>query len=133
MPERYEPNYKDITMEPNTMTKYGFTSRELVAAEEVAQKDIAEYPEWLLAIILYSVRGKVNVQNSRTELEALGFKILREFDDLFYATEPPEGWTKSTSGYWTTVLDSEGREIIKQFYKGTLYDRRAHLDILEVE
>ena len=129
--ERYEPNYPDINVVSNELTPTGFTSRELVIKEEQAQKDIAEYPEWLLAIKANSINGKVNRgQDSKIELESLGFEILRKFDDLFYLTIPPNGWEKKTKGYWTTITDCNGNEIISQFHKGAIYDRDAFLNII---
>ena len=129
-----EPNNLDVNLISYGLTSSGFTSQELVIKGERAQKDISEYPEWLLAIKVNSIRGKsirgnMNEQDSKSELEGLGFEILREFDDLFYVTIPPKGWQKKTEGYWTTIIDCDGNEVISQFHKGTIYDRDAFLNI----
>jgi hypothetical protein len=66
----------------------------------------------------------------RESLEKLGFKVVGEHDDLFYEVVPPAGWTKTTSGYWTTVCDAAGTKRISQFFKGASYDREAFVNIM---
>ena len=48
-----------------------------------------------------------------------------------HTVRQPKGWTKSTVGMWTTVLDDKGNLILTQFYKGSLYDQRAFVDIVK--
>lgn len=67
--------------------------------------------------------------DSRPELETLGFKVIGEADDLFYRVQAPEGWDKSTQGYWTTVIDAKGQKRMTQFHKGAFYDRDAFLNV----
>jgi len=53
--------------------------------------------------------------DSRDGLEALGFVIQGE-TPLFYKVSPPEGFTKSTDGYWTSIFDATDKRVIMQFY-----------------
>jgi hypothetical protein len=128
---KYKPNYPDTDKVPDTLTQTGRTSRQCVVIEESAQRAVAESPEWLLARKLNSVRGEYSRGDSRKELETLGFDVLGDADDLFYKVQPPKGWNKSTQGYWTSVIDVDGKERISQFYKGAFYDRDAFLNILK--
>ena len=126
----YTPNYPDTTKVSNGMTATGFTSRECVEIEEAVQKKVADSPEWLLAKKVNSVSGKMmHHHDSSLELEALGFKMLGEYDELFYRVQPPEGWIKTTHGYWTKIVDENGIGIISQFHKGAFYDHDAFLNI----
>lgn len=123
--EKYVPNYPDLDEVSDGMTLTGKTSKEHASIEEAAQRAAAENPEWLLARTSKSAQK----EDSRPELEALGFEILDEHDDLFYKVKPPEGWDKSTQGFHTTVVDKQGRTHITQFFKGAFYDRDAFLNI----
>lgn len=125
----YTPNYPDTTKVSNNMMPLGLTSRECVEIEEAVQKTVADSPEWLLAKKVNLVRGKRVHHDSRLELETLGFKILGEYDELFYMVQPPEGWIKTTYGYWTKIVDDKGNEIISQFHKGAFYDHDAFLNV----
>lgn len=98
------------------------------ALKNMARTRKTEIANWLLARKINSVRGDHSGGDSRSELEALGFKVL-DSDDMFYKVEPPQGWRKSKEGYWTTVRDSSGKERLNQFYKSALYDREAFLNI----
>ena len=126
---KYKPRYEDLSKVPDTQTLTGRTSRELIRIEESAQKAVAENPTWLLARKTNSVRGEYVRGDSKPELERLGFEVLNEADDIFYSVKAPEGWGKSTSGLWTTVIDGAGEERITQFFKGAIYDRSAFLNI----
>ena len=53
--------------------------------------------------------------DSREGLETLGFFIQGE-TPLFYKVSPPEGFTKSTDGYWTSIFDATEKRVIMQFY-----------------
>ena len=96
--------------------------------EEISQRIVAENQNWLLA---KKMNGVAEGLTAKDILEQMGFKILGEYDNLFFEVSPPEGWTKETLGYWTTVRDYDENERIVQFFKGTLYDRRAFLNITE--
>lgn len=102
----------------------GRSPKDNLSIEEAAQRRVAESETWLLAR-----KHNMEIGNTKADLEALGFTVLGEADDLFYNVQPPEGWTKETSGYWTTVKDATGKERISQFFKGALYDRDAFLSI----
>ena len=128
---KYTPNYPDTGTVSNNVMPLGFTSRECVEIEEAVQKEVADHPEWLLAKKINPVRGKRPHKDSRSELKTLGFKILGEYDELFFRVQPPEGWTKTTHGYWTKIMDARGNEIISQFHKGAFYDHDAFLSIVK--
>lgn len=123
----YKPTC-DVRSVPDSITPMGRTSRELITIQEDEQKRIAENSTWLLA-------RRINMGgDSRRSLEKMGFNVATSpssMDALFYETQPPKGWTKTTSGYWTTVRDKNGNERISQFYKGAIYDRDAFLNIVE--
>lgn len=121
----YKPTC-DVRFVPENTTPRGLSSRVLVTIQEEEQKRIAENSTWLLA-------RRVNMAgDSRKSLEKLGFSVATSpssMDTLFYEAQPPKGWTKSTSGYWTTIRDKKGNERISQFYKGAIYDQDAFLNI----
>ncbi|MBD3210057.1 hypothetical protein GF318_01625 [Candidatus Micrarchaeota archaeon] len=118
---RYIPNCADPSKTPNWMTPSGKTLRQSIIIEETAQRAIAENPRWLIA------RKTESGRDSRKKLEALGFKVLSEYCELFYRVRQPRGWDKSTRGFWTSITDSEGKEVIVQYFQGPLENRKAHL------
>lgn len=120
--EKYKPNYPDTSKESDVVNISGKSPKQNISIEEAAQRAVAESETWLLA-------RKNRGQDSRPALEALGFTILGEVDDLFYQVQSPAGWSKTTEGYWTTVKDAQGNERISQFFKGAWYDRHADLSV----
>ena len=128
----YKPNYTEevIGKQSNKANLSGQSPQFILTGEESAQRAVAENEKWLLA-------RKMNRMASRDGravkdiLEKMGFKVLSEHDDLFFEVQPPEGWTKETEGYWTTVKDKDGKERISQFFKGAFYDRDAFLNVSE--
>lgn len=63
-------------------------------------------------------------------LEAWGVKKLDTHDDLFFNCILPEGWTKEAlNHYWSYLNDEKGRRRATIFYKGVIYDRRAHFHV----
>jgi hypothetical protein len=127
----YKPNYtkEDIRKSSTITNASGQSPQFILTGEECSQRAIAESETWLLAKKMNRIS-----QDNRTvkdTLEALGFTVLGETDDLFFQVQPPEGWTKETQGYWTTVKDQNGNERITQFFKGAFYDRDAFLNIQE--
>lgn len=66
-------------------------------------------------------------KDTKEPLEALGFTIIRQIDDLMYEVTPPDKWTYEESGYWTDFKDASGTTRIRMFYKGDRYDRDAFL------
>jgi len=120
----YKPGYdekaiKESSKVPNISGK---SPQENLHIEEANQRAVAESQNWLLA------REHNGVGDSRQDLQDLGFAILGE-EDLFYKINPPAGWTKETSGFWTSVKDASGTERISHFFKGAWYDTRAFLNI----
>lgn len=101
--------------------------------EEIRQRDLGiEGPLWFLARRLNEIKGRYYGIDSRPVLEAFGFKVLglKDADDLFYDARPPEGWAKATKGDWTSITDEQGRERIRQLYKGMFpKTRTAFLNI----
>lgn len=129
MDDRYTPNYPDPEVESDKPNVSGMSPRANVEIEEAARRRVAEDPEWSLARKLNSAGGKYVRGDSRAVLEALGFEVLSEEGNLFYLVRPPEGWTKTTQGYWTSVKDKDGKERMTMFYKGAWYDQDAFLNI----
>jgi hypothetical protein len=114
---------------PDTPTPTGYTSRQLVIREDLAQQRVAENPEWLLARRVNYAAGKYQQTDSRPFLQSMGIEVDGAHNDLFYKTKPPEGWTKETEGYWTYVRDNAGNQRLTQFYKGAHYDRDAFINV----
>jgi len=105
------------------MAANGRTVSDNIAIENRNQLEVATKKEWLIAC-------KVNGGgNSKELLEALGFKIVKQYDDLFFEVTPPLGWTKETQGFWTYIKDQDGKEVASQFFKGASYDRNAFINI----
>ena len=123
----YKPNYdEDAISKASTVENLsGRSPQAIVTGEEAAQRAVAESEKWLIARKENAWDSKMSVKE---RLEEMGFVVLEEHDDLFYSVQPPEGWTKETQGYWTTVKDQEGNERISQFFKGAFYDRDAFLN-----
>jgi hypothetical protein len=116
------PDLDSLSEAPNVS---GASPRQIAFGEDAAQRAVAENPTWLLARQVNNPeRG-----DSLDSLEQLGFTIRGTHDNLFYEVTPPEGWTKSTEGYWTTIFDGAGAERMTQFFKGAFYDQRAFLNI----
>lgn len=126
----YKPNYtkSDIGMESTTANVSGCSPQANLLVEENAQRVVAENQTWLIAKKENHLSRSTNP--IKEKLEQMGFVVLREHDDLFYAVQPPEGWNKETEGYWTIIKDQEGNKRIQQFYKGAFYDRDAFVNFL---
>jgi hypothetical protein len=122
----YKPNAKPEDS-LDEMTPTGWRTRDLVCLEESAQEHVAMADNWRLAVALEYRSGK----DSKPVLESLGFQILDKIA-LFYEVIPPQGWTKSTEGYWTTVKDETDHTRFMQFYKAAIYDNDAFLSILDL-
>ena len=131
----YKPNYDNnaISKESTKVNLSGQSPRTCVAIEERAQRLVAEDPTWLMAKKIISLYGKHVCVDSRVTLEGVGFTEMAPRDDLFYSAMPPEGWTKETEGYWTTIYDNNHVEHMSQFFKGAFYDMHAELFILEIK
>ncbi|MFC1753398.1 hypothetical protein ACFL96_08400 [Thermoproteota archaeon] len=70
-------------------------------------------------------RPREIIPDSRYELEAMGFEILKQADRYMYSVKAPEGWKMEPTpgydhGYFSSVYDDQGVERISQFRK--LYD-----------
>ena len=74
----------------------------------------------------WSIAKNADYGDSRKGLEALGFSILKE-SKLFYSVNPPEGFTKSTEGDWTSVFDAAGKKVLMSFYKSNPWDADAYM------
>ncbi len=96
-------------------------------SSSIAVKTIGENLEWLLAQKINYVRETYSGDDSRRELELLGFAVLCKADNLFYKVQPPEGWDRYKEGYWTYIIDTERVKRIAQFYKF----KTAFLNILK--
>ena len=128
----YKPNYteEDIHKSSTRANVSGQSPQFILIGEESAQRAVAENEKWLLARKMNRIASR-DRRAVKDILEEMGFKVLSEQDDLFFEVQPPEGWTKETQGYWTTVKDQDGKERISQFFKGAFYDRDAFLNVME--
>ncbi len=129
---KYKPGYtkEDIRKADTKVNMSGRSPQKCLSIEESAQRAVAENETWLLARKMNRTDSK-DSRSVKDILEAMGFAVLGEHDDLFFEVQPPEGWTKETEGYWTTVMDQNGKERISQFFKGAFYDRDAFLNVSE--
>lgn len=105
-------------------------SRLLLSIEEAHQKAVATRPEWRIARQENAYNQALSVED---KLELIGFTDIQVSDHLFFICKPPAGWTRNTEGYWTTIKDDKGRDRISMFYKGAIYDQRAHVNFLAFE
>lgn len=130
----YKPNYDNsaISKESTEVNISGLSPRSCVMIEEHAQRLVAEDPTWLMAKKIINLRGRCVHVDSKVELEGVGFTELKPRDSLFYSATPPDGWTKETEGYWTTIYDNNRVKRMLQFFKGAFYDMHAELSILEI-
>jgi hypothetical protein len=114
-------------LESNRINASGLSGRDNVIIENAVQQQVAVSEDWLIA---RRVNGHfMNTNNSETGLKFLGFTGIKEDrDPLFYRVTPPKGWTRQTSGYWTTVYDEKGVERMTMFYKGAWYDQDAFVN-----
>lgn len=72
------------------------------------------------------ISAKNNKEFTKQQYEKMGITILKEYDDLLYVVQLPEGWKMSSDElYWTTVFDDKGRKRIVYFYKAVFCDRAA--------
>jgi len=131
----YKPNYYplDIKGLSEMANISGRSPRDCVAIEEASQKVVAESEKWLIATKV-NWNGKNYNHDGITasgKLIEFGFTEIQQADNLFYSCIPPKGWTKETTGYWTTIKDETGKERMSQFYKGAFYDRDAFINILK--
>ena len=66
-------------------------------------------------------------------LEKAGVKFgaVRQNDDVFRDATLPAGWkiVPTDHSMWSKLLDNEGRERAKIFYKAAFYDRSAHMGV----
>lgn len=67
--------------------------------------------------------------------EKLGIEIIRvdPNDPLFSEVKLPNGWKiiATEHNMWMTLIDRDGRERAKIFYKAAFYDRRAFIFAVE--
>lgn len=105
----------------------GQSPRKIVKEENKRQGQVAENQDWLLARYTNSYR----TEDSQSKLEELGFTVEKVHNGLFYKVIPPSGWTKSTTGYWTDIKNSNGDLKLMMFYKAADYDTEAFLSFKE--
>lgn len=69
----------------------------------------------------------------RRELEQLGFVFGDAIDDLFVQASLPPGWKKIATDHdmWSTIIDENGTERVRIFYKAAFYDRRAKAHLIK--
>jgi len=69
---------------------------------------------------------KNNIEWTKQQYESIGIEILDDFDDLFFKVSLPDGWTiRRDDGYWSSVLNEEGKPRISYFSKSAAWDPEA--------
>jgi hypothetical protein len=68
---------------------------------------------------------------TREQLEQLGIMFGKDVDDLFIEATLPPGWSKQPTEHsmWSQLVDEQGRERARIFYKAAFYDRKAHISL----
>jgi len=68
----------------------------------------------------------------KKELKKLGFKFLKDADDIFVNVVMPVGWKKVGTDHdmWSDLVDNKGRKRASIFYKAAFYDRSAHMRLI---
>lgn len=68
---------------------------------------------------------------TREQLEQMGIVFGKPVDDLFIAVQLPGGWRKVPTSHsmWSKLVDEQGRERARIFYKAAFYDRSAHIGL----
>lgn len=76
-----------------------------------------------------------DMQGRREAFEKMGFKFGEpvDGDPMFLKAALPEGWKKQRTDHamWSKIVDENGRDRAKVFYKAAFYDRRAHMYLSE--
>jgi len=67
----------------------------------------------------------------RKQLEQMGIVFGEESDDLFINVQLPDGWKKIPTDHsmWSKLVDEQGRERARIFYKAAFYDRKAYISL----
>lgn len=78
----------------------------------------------------------ISFRETAADYEALGFTFgdVDPADPLFREATLPEGWSRKGGGHamWSGVVDERGIERVAVFYKAAFYDRKAHMNIVNV-
>lgn len=86
--------------------------------------------------LLKSTKLPVDMSGERDKFEALGFVFgeVDPNDELFVDAVLPEGWNRKETDHsmWTKIVDDRGFERVGVFYKAAFYDRRAHMNLMNV-
>jgi hypothetical protein len=80
-----------------------------------------DYPSW------WTRQRENNINWMKEQYEAMGIKIINEYDDLFYNVQLPDGWEIKATDHpmWNEIYDDQDRKRMKFFYKDSIYDRDA--------
>jgi len=70
---------------------------------------------------------------TQKDFEKFGIEIVGDYDDLFNLVKFPKGWKiePGESSYWSCLVNDQGKEIAKVFYKAAFYDKRAKIYLNE--
>jgi hypothetical protein len=77
-----------------------------------------------------------DITGPKAALAYAGLGILvTDGNDLFYDAKLPEGWKLEPTDHsmWSRIVDNQGQERVKIFYKAAFYDRSAFAVIAEPE
>lgn len=78
----------------------------------------------------------LGLDGDKAKFEALGFTFgdVVADDPLFQHATLPDGWTRQASDHamMSHLLDERGVKRVSVFYKAAFYDRKAHMDFINV-
>lgn len=76
------------------------------------------------------IADKNKIEFVKQQYERMGIKIVKQYDDLFYSVELPEGWKVEATDHhmWNNLFDDKGRRRANFFYKAAFYDRDAFIN-----
>lgn len=81
-----------------------------------------------------STQLPADMQRHRESFEAVGFVFGEpvDGDPIFLEVTMPEGWAKKPTDHpmWSDLVDGEGRRRGAVFYKGSFWDRSAHMHLV---
>lgn len=69
---------------------------------------------------------------TREDLEKLGIKFLKSYDDIFINVKLPKDWKliPTEHSMWNDLIDENKKVIAQVFYKAAFYDRSAHIQLV---
>ncbi len=101
----------------------------LTAMAEGPDEAAEEMERYEQRVAVRNVQLAKNMRPNKEEWEKLGFMFFETEDSVLYNAKLPEGWSiqKTEHSMWNDIVDDQGRLRATMFYKGSFYDRNAHM------